>query len=130
MSSSHKGTLRGYAVEARSIAAQPEEIRGVILDERWRTFPWKLHAEGRQDKILEMVDLVDYATAQSFRWRLHSDFFSAVCLETRLVEYEVMFSFETKRIAEHEILGMRDTMHPPKNTEAYGPRYKAPLEKP
>lgn len=107
-----KGTTRGYAVEMRSIASHPEAFRGMLLDERWQRVPMNLMPECRADFLLNRVELANYADAESFRWKMHSYFLSSICIETRIVEFEITYSFEATRIAEHKVLRMRETGKP------------------
>ena len=116
--SSGTGTDKAYYIEGRSVNSRPEQIGGMLLDERWRRIdlyevqhphgvPVKNHGGASQagDR-----GLLNYEAAEALRWWFHAEAaaglgLSAICLETRLVECEVKYSYEVTAVKEVSVLG-------------------------
>lgn len=110
---SGSGGLVAYSVEARYAYPEPKIFAGNLLDSRWRTVhfdkvqpPFGVPAGGRYHQpMLYYTGLYEYQAAQALRWwflaAAHAEF-SCGCIETRLIEHKIEYSFKstaTKAVA-------------------------------
>lgn len=112
---SGSGQETAYAVEARYNAASPVSIGEQIFDNRWRevVFPkGPIGVPGRPWNEQSMkLRLLGYSQAQALRWWLHAEAdstMSGICLETRLIKYEVSHSHKAVAVSQHCIVGGED----------------------
>jgi hypothetical protein len=104
-----KGTTYGYMLEARNNYINPVTIRGLTLDNRWRRVG---HHEGDvgiprgkyRDHALDAAGLVKRHEAEALRWWFicaaeEAEGMRSICLETRIVECKVEYSFSSTQIA-------------------------------
>lgn len=114
--SSGRSSSRLYKIEVRDTSTQPRVLQAqesvpFVIDGYWRQLPiyrgptkWGVNIPVRQD-IGDGLDigLVPYAVAEAHRWAFIAAMEALVvggslCLETRLVEVELMRTFETKEL--------------------------------
>ena len=116
---SGSGTIHGYRVEARYNYSQPKSFGGQILDREWRLLHF---AEGtpigvpvgssHELPMLRQSYCYSYQGAQALRWWFHAnvetELLGGLCLETRIVRYEIQYSHTAKRVSEHGWIGGDD----------------------
>lgn len=120
------GTTRGYRVEARYSYRDAIVINGEIYTQEWREVPVYPVPAGEgitywPDAVLQHEYLVPYEAAEALRWQFISAAragkYGAMCLETRIVEYEVKYTFQKSRVAYLDPQDMRgdvpEDMRPP-----------------
>ena len=118
-SSSRNGTIYAYRVEARYNFDTPQIIAGQLLDNRWRLIsfaeaPAGLGVpRGRSLEAAELhgTDCYGYTAAQALRWWFHAEAdkdFNGMCLESRLVKYEIKYSTTWKPVSRHGEIGGDD----------------------
>lgn len=110
-------SMTGYKVEIRTSYPEPQRIGELIVDGKWRTVPFKVLDDasgiptGYFDELLAKNNLLGYAQAQAFRWRVMADaeaneMMGSLCLETRLKKYHLLIRTE---ITEKEALEPLDS---------------------
>jgi len=108
---SGSGNSRAYSVEARLNYHDPETIGGVIFDNRWRPVPWqgvfdklKVHPSRKFRGDLVATGLLLREEAEALRWIFiciadGERALGSICLETRIVEHQVEFSYSAMPVA-------------------------------
>jgi hypothetical protein len=116
------GTHRAYAIEIRTTYHDPQPWEGMIIDKEWRRVPIRLIRCDRPDHPSSLaqvngipvknfnheadnLNLMDFHAAYAAACTIHAQinnssiFSSALCIETRLVEVEIKYSWsaEAKR---------------------------------
>lgn len=111
------GTIPGYRIEARVNYSQPKQVNGMLLDNRWRVvhFPDAPIGVPRGSdysaRHLLTAGCYDYAAAQALRWWFHAEARKThddMCLETRLVKYEIKHETTWKAVSTHAEIGGED----------------------
>jgi hypothetical protein len=107
-----------YAVEARSTFGKPKVVsKDLILDNKWRRVPTYQATWGVPNNTLVPIDdlhlnLLSHraalAIAHLFLAQLDADYFSATCVEVRLVEVKVKYSYSTEEMGVGEIINRSD----------------------
>lgn len=102
-SSRGSGGIVAYAVEARLAYYTPRQVAGMLLDTRWRkvefaeTTPFGVpNGHSYNSPWLRMTGLFEYQAAQALRWWFLAQAeveFSCGCVETRLIEHEINYSY-------------------------------------
>ncbi len=120
---SASGTDTAYTVEARMAYHRPEIVAGHNLDLRWSRVSFEASRVGVPNRPsmfpLERLGLLSYQAAQALRWWFVAEAakdHKHLCVETRLVEHEVKYSYsETAERACAQVGGEDDRshMHPP-----------------
>lgn len=105
------GTNFGYSVEARVNYAEPKNICGMIFDNRWRQVPWSespgmngVPRPAFRGPELTLPLLLSRAEAEALRWLTicaadASDICGSLCLETRIVQHRVEYSYSATPVA-------------------------------
>jgi len=105
------GTGKGYKVQARVNYREPKTILGTIYDNRWKDVPVYPSPLGvgvpppsYKNTGAQLARLMDRVEAEAFRWLFLAsaeaqDHVITICVETRILEYEVKYSYEAKVIA-------------------------------
>jgi hypothetical protein len=113
--SSGSGKLKAYSVEARSVYTEPQFFDGKIFDERWREIHFAQSItcgvpRGPAWSILwlQACGLYSYAAAQALRWWFHANSEHLLCLETRIVEHDITYSYDSQRLSEHGVIKGED----------------------
>lgn len=105
------GTEIAYMVEARINSDRPEQIGDQIFDNRWREvhFVHALNGVPRCSPYARRTienGLLGYPAAQALRWWLHAnadkDGISGICLETRIIKYEIAYSYSITAVSSHK----------------------------
>lgn len=107
---SASGTMHGYQVQARYMYHEPKEFGGMILDQRWKTLSFDRSpvgvptTRGLHDWYLPASNCMTLAAAQALRWWFlanceSSTWGGALCVETRIVSFEIKYSVEAKATA-------------------------------
>lgn len=102
--SNGSGSMKGYSVEARYAYPSPKMFAGNLLDARWstvqfvETIPPFGVPNGRRysEPWLRNTGLYTYQAAQALRWWFLAAAeaeFSVLCIETRLVEHDIVYSY-------------------------------------
>ena len=106
---SGSGGMKAYSIEARYAYPDPRDFFGNLLDQRWRTLhfdkappPFGVPTGGRYNQpMLYYTGLYEYQAAQALRWwflaAAHAEF-SCGCIETRLIEHKIEYSFSSTAI--------------------------------
>lgn len=112
---SQSGTTDGYMVEARNVYPRPLVFHNQVFDNRWRTVcfqnsPIGVPVEGNlMDRPAAILGYMPYQAAQALRWwllaELNRGLTGGICLETRIVRYEVKYSLSSTAISAHDNLG-------------------------
>ena len=108
-----------YGVEARYAYPEPRIICGQVFDNRWRQVYFKEAAGGvpinnsQQCPRAALDGLYNYEAAQALRWWFHAQaaadtFGSSICLETRLVEHKIKYTYETVAVSQHCLVSGED----------------------
>ena len=115
---SGSGEETAYCVEARFQFPEPQLICGQLFDNRWRRVSFQKDAAGvpSNDSYFApraaLAGLYSYQTAQTLRWWFHAqaavESFSAFCLESRLVEHKIKYTYETTATSAHCVVGGED----------------------
>lgn len=117
--SSRSGTTFGYTVEARFNYRNAKTVAGHIFDNRWREVPFGFNDIGRGNprpkfvhSELSMANLLSKNEANALRWNFicHADaddICGSLCLETRIVEHEITYSFSAKPVKYLDAFDMR-----------------------
>jgi len=116
---SGSGSVEGYRVEARYMGHEPKPFAGLILDKEWRllTFNDKTPigvpiGDSYHAPMLKQTYCFSYQCAQALRWWFHAqaevEMLGGLCLETRIVKYEIQYSHSAKRVSEHCLIGGDD----------------------
>ncbi len=110
---SHSGTMCFYKVQVRTSAHHPTTLEGLTIDNAWRDLPimrgaakWGVNIPvSRAFSGSDALDhgMVPYVAAEAHRWAFLAyleamEGTGTLCIETRLVQIECKFSFETKEI--------------------------------
>jgi hypothetical protein len=111
---SGSGRTFAYTVEARLMFHKPEQFGDIILDKDWRQIHFKEGSTGiPPGNRYELPELLhagaySYEAAQALRWWFMADVHAksptgTLCLETRLVEYRIEFSYKAvpERVVEY-----------------------------
>ncbi len=102
--SSASGTDRSYSVQARMAYYEPRTVSGMMLDTRWKTVCFKPGEVGvpiHRWHSWPDHGLYNYQAAEALRWwfvaqaRVENN---EICLETRLVEHEVDYSWKESSV--------------------------------
>ena len=123
-----RGTERLYAIEARTTYPEPQMVNGMILTREWRRVPIRhvdggalIEADPRQiaatphvpagyrfpaAKLAEGLAARDQAVLLAQRFHMQPDGRIGLCIQTRLVEVEVTYSYDTKEIGVTEPYSM------------------------
>lgn len=100
--SNASGTCLAYSVEARVASYEPRVIGGNLMDTRWRRVSMDIAKAGVPVRGLTLfpvfptLGLLPYQAAQALRWWFLAQAeaeFSCLCVETRLVEHKVEYSY-------------------------------------
>lgn len=112
--SSRNGTMHAYAVEARHNFSEGIIVAGQAYGQRWKRVHFAESPapfgvpQGKRYEAPELLatGLHSYAAAQALRWWFHAEAdmgpLGALCLETRIVQYEVKYSCSWKPLTVHE----------------------------
>lgn len=113
--SSGSGTEIAYSVQARLAYHQPRQVCGHLLDLRWTTLYFEKSPIGVPVRAGSMArghcGLLSYQAAQALRWWFLAQAeleFSCLCLETRLVEHRVEYSYSATAARAGAIIGGDD----------------------
>ncbi len=111
---SGSGTTFAYTVEARLMFHTPEQFGDIILDKKWRQIHFKEGSTGiplgNRYELPELLHACAYSyeTAQALRWGFLAEANArsqtgALCLETRLVQYRIEYSYKAvqERVVEY-----------------------------
>jgi hypothetical protein len=105
--SAGSGTDTAYSVEARLAFHQPRAVCGHLLDLRWTTLqferggPVGVPQHRPFDFAKSSSGLLSYQAAQALRWWFLANAeqeFSCLCVETRIVEHKITYSFSTEAV--------------------------------
>ena len=110
------GTDIGYSVEARLAYPEPRQVCGHLLDLRWTTLHFDKSPIGvpqaRPGNFLMLATgLYSYQAAQALRWWFLAQAeneFSCLCIESRIVEHQITYSYYTKAVRAGSIVGGDD----------------------
>lgn len=102
------GTGCGYRVEARVNYSESKIIGGIIFDNRWRQIPWTetirkgIPRPAYSRPELALAHLLTRHEAEAHRWWFiciaeAGEMCGALCLETRIVEYTVNYSYDATK---------------------------------
>lgn len=96
---SGSGTEIVYRIEARSSFIQPEEVNGIILDNRWRIVTFDKSPIGVKNRVFsgeaKRHGFLSYGAALALaHWFLSDADHSSV--EVRLVKIKLSYSYETE----------------------------------
>ena len=113
---SGSGSGTAYSVEARRMYGHGTQINDQIFSDRWQRINFPQAPIGvRRGRIyhpyLELLNLYTYQSAQALRWWFHSELdheHNDMCWETRLVEHEVKYTYESTATGAHEVMGNSD----------------------
>ncbi len=114
---SSTATTRGYMVFARHTSDHPVKLGDQIFDNRWRRVNFKEGEFGVPIACAyNMPDfakhgLLGYSAAQALRWWFQASadvHFDGMCLETKLVEHELITTHECNAVSEHCLIGGED----------------------
>lgn len=117
--SSGSGGVTGYSVEARLNYHEPRTISGQIFDNRWSTVhfqqtvpPFGVPSGRRYNSCwYDQTGLFSYQAAQALRWWFLANAeveFSCLCLETRLIEHEIKYSYSSTGVKAGAVIGGDD----------------------
>lgn len=115
--SSGNGTDHAYTVEARLAYPEPRSVVGQILDTRWRQVAFVESTVGVPARPRYapwgafLSDKLSYQAAQALRWWFLANAeqeFSCLCIETRLVEHEIKYSYSSTAIKAGALIGGED----------------------
>lgn len=114
--SSGSGTDTAYSVQARMAYITPKVVAGQLLDLRWT----KIHFDPARNGVpvreglfpqFRTLGLLSYQAAQAMRWwfiAAAAKDHDHLCLETRLVEHEVKYSYSAVAARACEVIGAGD----------------------
>jgi hypothetical protein len=113
------GSTVGYTVEARYNSFEPKQIGGVLLDNRWRRLDFAPGSPGVpvakiHESELTRNRLMNYPGAQALRWwfiaNCEAEGFwgGSLCVDTRLVKHQVVYSYETTAEIAQAYIGSED----------------------
>jgi hypothetical protein len=111
---SGSGTNVGYTVEARLAYMVPQTVVGMVLDTRWQRINFPQGVPGVREKTGSPYDVATYwlhtwAAAQALRWWFHSEADlhgpGSYCLETRIVEHRVNYTYSVEAVGAHAQIG-------------------------
>jgi hypothetical protein len=117
---SGSGTDVAYSVEARLAYPTPRMVCGHLLDARWQRVEFEKSRTGipvkdRLFPVHNTLGLFGYQAAQALRWWFLAQAdveFSCLCIETRLIEHKVQYSYSgTAERACAIIAGEKDRSH-------------------
>ena len=107
---SSSGTSFGYSVEARYNYPTPKRIGNAIYDNRWReietfknTGRYGVPEPAYPHPACQLTGLFSLAEAEALRWGFiclansSSEIGRSWCLETRIVEFKIEYSYSAKR---------------------------------
>ena len=106
--SNGSGTTFGYVVEARYMYREPAIINGAVCDKEWREVRFDKGTVGvparRYSHHTQEHGLFDFAQAEALRWWFlaaaeASVVMGMICLETRLVQYQVEYTHKVMAVA-------------------------------
>ena len=119
-SESASGSRQAYRVEARYSYFEPMTFGDRVFDKEWReiTFPESAMGgvpPGARWDLPELMSFrcYSYQAAQALRWWFHAEleahkFGGGLCMETRIVKYEITYTRECKRVSEHAFISGED----------------------
>ncbi len=108
-SSTSNGTERAWSVEARH-THDPAKIGDQIFDSKWRRVNFASSPVGvpiaYSSSGYDRHGLLSYQTAQALRWWLKAEAAKThlICLDTRLIEHEIKYSYAETAVGTHEVL--------------------------
>ena len=115
---SGSGEETAYCVEARFQFPEPQLICGQLFDNRWRRVSFQKDAAGvpSNDSYfaprVALTGLYSYQSAQALRWWFHAqaaaENYSAFCVQSRLVEHKIKYTYETTATSAHCVVGGED----------------------
>lgn len=112
--SSGSGTEVAFSVQARLAYIEPRQVAGHLLDTRWTTLHFEKSPIGVPTKPqLSSVNhgLLSYQAAQALRWWFLAQAdveFSCLCIETRIVEHKITYSFTETAQRAGDLIGGDD----------------------
>lgn len=118
-----KGTSsgNGYKVEARYNCGRPQMVCGRILNKEWVTIHFQEgeavgipvdFGYGEHGVAMKSKGLLTYQASEALRWWFHASArveHNDICLETRIVKYEVKTTHSIRAISSHKNIGEEDS---------------------
>lgn len=99
---SGSGTESVYRVEARSTFTAPQEINGMLLDNRWRTVSFAKAPIGVRNKVwaaeAHQHGFLSYEAALTLAHWFMANAEYGYCVETRLVKVKLAYSYSTEEV--------------------------------
>lgn len=113
---SGSGSTDAWSVEARYASHGPRVIAGMLLDNRWQRVQFDPSPTGVPSKAGSVSNPsayghLDYAAAQALRWWFVAQAdvdLGSFCLETRLVQYRINYSYQVEQVSAHAYVGGED----------------------
>jgi hypothetical protein len=136
------GTSRHYIVEARSTSDPKVVTERFVLDHEWRQIPTcgkpeqgisSLNWNALADQLRLMDHTCALAIAHTFLAQLNATIMGALCVEVRLVEVQLDYSYSTKEIGVGPIINRTDGEREkfvPREAEPIPLTARVPKEKP